>query len=243
MSSSEAPHIDCDDTYWESVARTSWGAYTTEIEERALLKAHQLAGEPSTGLEIGAEGGRWSRRLTDMGWSMICTDINEDSVATCKKRIPTADCIHVSPDDTRIPCESERIGLLLCIEVGPVMQADWFVGEASRVLRDRGLVVGVFWNLWSLRGLFVHVKSLLGASHGLDWYRLPYAPWRRKLLDSGYSILHEEGFCWFPFSRNSNSTLVPHVVRLEQGLGLRRLASISPWVVFIARKMPEVSSR
>ena len=199
--------------------------------------AHDLFKEPGIGLEIGAEGGRWSMLLTDLGWSMICTDINESTLSMCKKRIPTANCILVKPDENTLPCESESVGLMLCIEVPPVMQADWFVREASRVLQNDGILVGVFMNRLSFRGIYVHMSSFF--KRGYDYYKLIYPSWRMQLLCRGYSMCYEEGFCWFPFNRTSNSVLVPYFVRLEKWLGLHKLVFISPWIVFIAKKTSE----
>ena len=227
-------HFGHDNTYWEKVATTRWGAYVTDIEKRAILMAHDLSGKPATALEVGAEGGRWSKLLADLGWSILCTDIDGKSLALCKKRMPTANCILVRPDENKLPCESGSVGLLLCIEVAPVIQADWFAGEAFRVLQNDGLLVGVFWNRLSLRGYFSHMRSTLKGD--FDWYKISYPLWRRMLLSSGYSLLYEEGYCWLPFGRASNSIFVPFFVRLEKYLGLRKLASISPWIVFIAQK-------
>jgi hypothetical protein len=223
-----------DSTYWERVARTRWGSYISEIEKRAILRAHALCRKPSTALEIGCEGGRWSKLLPDLGWNMVCTDVDENALRTCKKRIPTANCILVNPDERTLPCASESVRLLLCIEVGPIMEVDWFINEASRVLKNDGLIVGVFWNLLSVRGLFAHIKASLTGN--FDYYQQPYVSWRNNLLNRGYHILCEEGFCWFPFSRASNSILIPYFASLEKKLGLHRLAVISPWIGFIAQK-------
>lgn len=223
-----------DTTYWEKVASTRWGASIIDIEKRVILKAHDLSRKPATALEIGAEGGRWSKLLKELGWSMICTDTNEKTLAICKRRIPTANCILVRPDENKLPCESESVSLLLCIEVAPVIQADWFISEAFRVLQNDGLIVGVFWNLLSFRGFFVHTRSYF--TDNFDYYKLSYHSWRMKLLCIGYSILYEEGYCWFPFRRASNSVFVPYFVCLEKWLGLRKLVSISPWIIFIAKK-------
>ena len=223
-----------DTTYWEKAASTKWGAYITDIEKRALLKAHDLSRKPATALEIGADGGRWSRLLTDLGWSMVCTDVDGKALATCQKRIPTANCILVRPNENTLPCESESLSLLLCIEVAPVIQSNWFASEAFRVLRNDGLIVGVCWNVLSFRGFYCHMTSSLVG--GFDFYKLSYHSLRRKLSCSGYSIVYEEGYCWFPFRRASSSVLVPCCVRLEKWLRLRKLVLISPWIVFIAQK-------
>lgn len=110
-------------THWEKVAGTRWGTYITGVEKRAILKAHDLSGEPKTAIEIGCESGRWSKLLTDLGWNMICVDIDEAVLKICHKKIPTANCILVNQNDNKLPCVSESVRLLLCIEVAPVIRA------------------------------------------------------------------------------------------------------------------------
>jgi len=165
---------------------------------------------------------------------MICTEINPEAIAIYKKRMPKTECILVQPDDKRLPCESESLGLVLCLEVAPVMQAYWFVDECFRVLKNDGLLVGVFWNLLSFRGLIMHMYASF--TENFDYYKIAYPFWRRKLFMKGFRMLHEEGCCWFPFRRDSNSVFVPYLIWLEKVLGLRKLAAASPWIVFIAQK-------
>ena len=221
-------------TYWETVAQTRWGSYLSGIEKKAIYKAHRLLKKPTKALEIGAEGGRWSRLLSDLGWTMTCTDINEKTLAICKERIPTANCILVKANDNTLPCESESLSLVLCIEVPPAIQAKWFPYETFRVLQKDGLIVGVFWNRFSLRGLIAHIKSIFTGS--FDYYKFSYLFWKKRVQCGGFTFIHEEGYCWFPFSRTSNSAMVPFFVSLEGFLGLRKLPLISPWVVFVAQK-------
>ena len=226
--------LDGELTYCEKIATTKWGTYTSEVVRGAILEAHRLAKTPTTAIDIGCEGGRWSKLLSTLGWNLICTDIDEDALAICRKRLPAAKCVLVSPDDSTIPAENETIGLLLCLEVGPVLQADWFIDEALRVLRKKGLVVAIFYNRMSLRGSFVHLKYALRGR--VDWYRFSYEPWKSKFCNSGFNMIREEGMCWFPFRPGSNSALVPAATHLERTLGLRRLVNLSPWILFIAEK-------
>jgi hypothetical protein len=120
------------------------------------------------------------------------------------------------------------------MEVAPVIQADWFISESFRVLQNDGIIVGVFWNLFSFRGFLAHTRSYFTGN--FYFYKISYNSWRMKLLSGGYSIFFEEGCCWFPFWRASNSIFIPAFVNLEKWIGLRKLASISPWIVFIAKK-------
>jgi SAM-dependent methyltransferase len=221
-------------TLWETVAATRWGHYTTEVVQDLVSAACALAGPPGAALEVGCEGGRWTRMLARKGWSMTCTDVDATSLAICQDRIPGANCILVSPDATRLPCENGSVRMLLCLEVFSVMDSDWFASEASRVLDDQGVLVGVTLNRRSARGAFVRLKEYLRRES--RFYNASYPEWRRRMGDGGFDIVLERGYCWFPFRRASNSLLVPGCVWLERRLGLSRLPSLSPWVAFVARK-------
>jgi SAM-dependent methyltransferase len=221
-------------TRWERAATTKWGAYISDAEERAILHGHALSGEPGTALDIGCEGGRWARVLTDLGWRMICSDINREALAICQKRLPEATCILRQPEENTLPCASGSVGLFLCIEVSPIIEADWFFSEASRVLKRGGLIVVVYWNLLSFRGLFSHARALLAG--GLDFYTTAYFARKKVAKKNGFRVVYEDGFCWFPFRRESNSLLIPFVISLEKQLGLRRLVAFSPWVVTVLQK-------
>jgi SAM-dependent methyltransferase len=221
---------------WEKVATTSSAVrYTSEIEKACILKAHSLSSNPSTALEVGCEGGRWSRLLSDLGWKLICTEVDQPSLNICKSRIPKAKCILVNPDDTMLSCDTESVDLILCIEVPPVIIANWFVDEVSRVLRKEGLIVGVFWNRRSWRGLIHHALAHLRGDDA--FYKLSYPAWRTKFCKNGFDLAEEVGMCWFPFGRKSNSPLIPLAARLERLLGLNRLTRFSPLIVFIAKKL------
>jgi hypothetical protein len=135
--------------------------------------------------------------------------------------------------------EDGSMGLILLIEVQPVVESSWFPREANRVLGSDGVIVGVSWNRASLRGL---MWRALGQQKNLKpeddegYYGTPYLSQKQRFLDAGFSFIHELGFCWSPFSRRSDSPLIPPCVALERLSGLRRVVRWSPWVVFIARK-------
>ena len=221
--------------FWEEVATARWGQYLSEAERRHILSAAKLLPEPDVALEIGAEGGRWGELLSDLGWQMICTDVREDSLAVCQQRLPEAICVCVDPNDEELPCGTNSTQLLLCIEVHEVLECDWFVSEASRVLDNQGVLVGVFQNLFSWRGGVKRFMPL--REDGIVDYRVSYSGWRKKMIRQGFEFVAEEGLCWFPFSRHSNSSLIPFFVELESRLGLRRLPTLSPWIVFTAKKV------
>ena len=223
-------------TFWERAATTKWGRYVSHIEEGAILKAASLAGKPAQALEIGCDGGRWSRLLSDSGWQMTCIDVDPKTLAVCQRKMPTAKCILSSPQDETIPCKADSTSLLLCVEVAPVIQSHWLLPEACRVLRENGILVGVFWNRTSVRGFAWRIKHRLVPDTGAVFYSRPYSDWRKDLVRAGFQLVHEEGFCWSFFGRESNSPLIPLFTRLERLLQLHRMTAFSPWIVFIARK-------
>jgi len=221
-------------TPWEKVATTRWGTYVSRLEKQAILDAQALAGPPSSALEIGCEGGRWSRLLTDLGWSMTCIDVNPVALAEVRRKIPNAECIQTTPDAKTIPRESKSVSLLLCIEVAPVIFSDWFLPEARRVLKDNGVLLSVVWNKTSIRAL---LSRICPSSDPDSFYKRSYREWKRGLLQSGFRSVRDRGMCWAPFGRSSNSALIPLFTSLEAVLGMRRIIRFSPWVVSIAQKV------
>ena len=232
-------------TYTEkSGLTTRWGRYLTEVEQRAVTQALKLRSVPTDALEVGCQGGRWSDMLVRRGWRVTCTDVDEPVLRGAQERLPTARCILVQPDDQTIPCESGSADLLLCIEVVPVIHSDWFVSEADRVLRPGSVLVGVFLNRRSIRGLFVLLREKFKVRPTVDAafiYSKSYKNFKRELQGRGFEFVFERGFCWPPFSRDSHSPLIGICTFVERMLGLQRLPGLSPWVVFTARKLAKDS--
>ncbi len=242
-------------TRWERIGETTtWGRYLADIERRTIMRAENLLGKVGKALEAGCGGGRWSKLLADRGWDLTCVDVDADALALCQRRIPTAKCVLASPRDECLPCGDAAIDLLLCIEVVPVIESAWFVRETRRVLIDGGLLVGVFINAHSLRGVASRRKEhLRGREEHARFYRASYGSFKEQLTESGFKVLDEESFCWGPFRRDSNSPFVPLWSRMERALHLNRVVMKGPWVAFIASKgvtasdsthaAPQVSSR
>jgi SAM-dependent methyltransferase len=221
---------------YEQRALTRWGRYLAGVEQQAVLAAHRHAAAPSVLLDVGAGEGRWSQLLSGLGWRAICTDVNERSLAICQSRLADATFILVDGNAEALPVSDGSVDLILCIEVFSVMPTPWFRREIARALRPSGLLVGVFSNKYSLRGMFKRTVYKLTGSVGLDYYRFGYGTWKASLRRRGFEMLQERGICWMPFSRSSNSPLIGPLVALERWLGLGRFPDVSPWIVFVARK-------
>lgn len=224
---------------WENYnEKYPYGRYLSEIEGRAIRFALAQAQHPSAALEIGSEAGRWSAMMAQQGWQMTCTDVSSEALAICQQRIPTARCVLVQPADDTLPCETGSQGLVLCMEVGQVIQSHWILGEVDRVLAPGGLFVGFYWNSRSPRGLAYKYIPSLRAKQNVSYFTWPitYLQWRRQLREAGFTMLREEGAGWIPFRRFGMSSLVPLAARIEQVVGLRRAVGVSPVTIFVARK-------
>lgn len=230
-------------THWERAALSGWGRYITEIERREICAGADMALQPKRAIEVGCEGGRWSKMLADAGWSMTCIDVDANTLASCRAKVPAAECILVRPEDTQIPAGTSAFSLLLCIEVAPVIHSNWFCSEAARVLQPGGIFVGVAWNKNSLRGSMARARHRSAGVRDSFYYKESYASFRSRLVGSGFALRREIGFCWGPFGRMSNSPLIPIATAFEKNSGLRNLPRLSPWVVFIAEKISSQSQQ
>jgi len=84
--------------------------------------------------------------------------------------------------------------------------------------------------------LQARVRFQMNPRADADFYSRSYPAWRRTIQGTGFRLVYEEGFCWSPFGRSSNSPLIPVFVQMERLLGLRHFTAISPWIAIIAQK-------
>jgi SAM-dependent methyltransferase len=220
------------------MAQTRYGRYADGVE--SMMMRCVLAQCPKSGvlLDVGCEGGRWSKVFADRGWQIIATDVDTRALQICQSRIPSARCMLSDPDSRRLPAGDESIDVALCIEVGPVIHTDWAVSEFARILKQGGRLVGVCWNRTSWRGVLYHNMSALrrpGSSRSVG-YPIPYKDFRREMIEHGFRFERELGYAWGPFRRSSNSTFVSMWAVFERFSGLQRLISGAPMVAFVAQK-------
>jgi len=225
-------------TFWEEAAQTRWGRYLSSAE-KAALEAAASSVRPGTSLEIGCDGGRWSQLLAALGWSTICVDVREEAVELCRSRIPSARCLLVKSDDSSFPVVDSSVDLLLVYEVPHVTTTPWFISEAVRVLGPDGMLVCTISNPASIRAAVYRAwMSVSEARRRWPVYQGPsFKRVRRDLEENGFHVLLQEGLGWAPFSRRSESRLIPYCTWIERLVGLRRLVRFSPLVIVVARKM------
>jgi SAM-dependent methyltransferase len=234
---------------WERLmAQTRYGRYADGVE--STMMRYVLAQHPTPGVlfDVGCEGGRWSKVFADCGWQILATDVDSGVLRVCQSRIPSARCVLADSQSRRLVAENDSIDIALCIEVGPVIHADWAVSEFSRVVKRGGRLVGVCWNRASWRGFLYHnVPSLRSSgSNPMVGFPIKYQNFRRQMIENGFRFEKELGYAWGPFRRSSNSLPVSLWATLERLSGLQHFISAAPMIAFVAQKIgpavPEISA-
>jgi SAM-dependent methyltransferase len=219
---------------WDQINQARWGQYLSALEERIVQHALEMCSHPGIVADIGCGSGRWSAMAAKSGWQPICLDVDTQVLDVCRSHVPSADCRLLDPAWTALPVSTGGANAVFCVEVFNVMGQERLTREVARILAPRGLFVGVFGNLLSWRGLVAQLA--LKGSKQRGYYPNSYGAWRREMQAREFQFLHEEGYGWAPFTRASDSPLIPFSTRLEEQLGLRRWKLLSPWVMFIAQK-------
>jgi SAM-dependent methyltransferase len=226
---------------WERLMiETRYGRYADRVErsmiEHLLVCSHQ----PGVLLDVGCEGGRWSKAFVDRGWQIIATDVDMKSLEACQRRIPQARCVVADSSGDQLPAKDESIDAALCIEVAPVIHSTWAAKEFARVLKPGAPLAGVCWNRGSWRGFLYHRAPSLRStgSHPLIGFPIRYIDFRKQMTACGFSFERELGYAWGPFRRTSNARLVTVSGAFERWSGLQHWISLAPMVAFVCRKLP-----
>jgi len=221
------------------MAQTRYGRYADRVESKMMSYVLEHCPGPGVLLDVGCEGGRWSKLFADRGWQITATDIDPRALQVCQLRIPRARCVLVDPKSHRLAAKSDSIDVALCIEVGPVIHTDWAVAEFSRVLKRGGRLVGVCWNRSSWRGfLYHHLPSLRSSgSDPLVGFPIRYKSFRAQMIKKGFRFEKQLGYAWGPFRRTSNSLSVSLWAAFERYSGLQHVISSAPMIAFVGQKL------
>lgn len=219
--------------YWQRVALTRMGVYVTRVEEQFLEVAlSELQGD-SVLLDVGAGSGRLEFVLLRSAERVIATDVNRGDLELMEndERLGR---VHVGVHPS-LPVQSESVQAVVAIEVPAASDKEWFKAECRRIVRPGGHIVVSVHNSRSYKGLWHAIRAGAREGRGEKWARLYY---QKSLSDhegawraAGFRIVDRGGLYWAPLSRTSNSRWVGVISVIERLFGLRRLCSISPWVL------------
>ena len=235
--------IAADEYYWDAVARTAMGRYVTAIESSFIEQAiNQLARPPAVAVDAGAGSGRVTRVLAARAGHVIATEAKEELIAPLSKIAPNVTPQLVSSESVALPLQDESVDIVIAIEAAALTHSPEFHRECARVLRPGGVLVLTLQNRASWKGLLARLRrGHYRAEHGATYYAWSFADLKRGLGDAGFRVTRAMGLNWLPFMRDSDNGLIGPLSTVERALGLRKLASVSPWVLVAARREVEHS--
>jgi len=210
-----------EETHWEKAAKTRMGKYLTRIETDFIFNSIKPS-QTCTIMDVGTEAGRFSSLASDKNAAVIGIDI--DSYGLKRLKLKTKNVAVIQADARKIPLKDHTFDAIFMIEVlDYISDLDEAFAECHRTLKSNSTLILSFGNKRSL-------KSQLRKLHGKS-YRHSYNRVMQSLSKTGFSVVRKMGYSWLPFGRTSESRLVPFLAILEKIFALRRIPSLSPWVI------------
>jgi ubiquinone/menaquinone biosynthesis C-methylase UbiE len=214
------------ETHWEKAAKTKMGKYLTRVETSFILKEIDTS-KLNLVIDVGAEAGRFSLLTANANVSVIGIDIDSYSLRRLKQKndgIPV-----IQADARKIPLKDGTFDAVLMIEVlDYIPQTNEALTECNRILKPKSSLILSFGNQSSAKA---KLRQLKGKT-----YMHSYDQVIRTLRDSGFAVFSKTGYNWIPLGRISESPLIPFLAGLEKIFGLRKIPSLSPWVIVHAKK-------
>jgi hypothetical protein len=139
------------------------------------------------------------------------------------QRVSSLGLVHVSQYPS-LPFLSGTVDVVVTIEVPAASEEEWFMAESARVLRPGGSVICSMYNRASC-------KKLLRKAEDRRYYRMSVSEQRKRWAAAGFRLERAHGFYWLPFTRASDSSLVPLLSLLEWPLRLGIFGRVSPWTM------------
>jgi ubiquinone/menaquinone biosynthesis C-methylase UbiE len=215
-----------EETHWEKAAKTRMGKYLTRLETDFInsqinpAKTHVI-------LDVGAEAGRFSSMETNGKATVLGLDLDSYSLKRLKLKNQTVSVIQA--DARKIPLKNELFDAVFMIEVlDYIPELTTAFEECSRILKPGAPFIVSFGNQSSFKA---KLRQLGGKS-----YMHSYKSVMKGLSKTGFKVSKKMGYSWLPFGRMSDSGLVPLMAGAERLFGLRRIPSLSPWVIVCAVK-------
>jgi 2-polyprenyl-3-methyl-5-hydroxy-6-metoxy-1,4-benzoquinol methylase len=222
---SQTPAVT-EETHWEKAAKTRMGKYLTRLETDFISKAINPS-ETAMVIDVGAEAGRFSLNAADSNIAVNAIDI--DAYSLRRLKLKNRNVTVLQADARKIPFKSDSLDGVIMVEVlDYIPQLDQALGECWRVLKPGSPLVLSFGNQASLKARF---RGLSGKSYTHSYRKVLCC-----LSDTGFAVNAKLGYSWLPVGRTSQSRLVPLLAGAEKVFLLRRIPSLSPWVILRASK-------
>jgi cyclopropane fatty-acyl-phospholipid synthase-like methyltransferase len=195
--------------------------FTNEFE---FIKKHIAPGKKV--LDIGGGSGRFAIPLMELGYDVTVVDKSSDALEILQNRSRAIKCINSDFMNAEIDDQYDN---LIAIEV--IYYFDnysAFFKKVSGLMKKGGKCILMVENPNSPRYYFRKIKKNI-----LDIYH-PEQISRLKLLleQTGLKIEAVNGFNWVPLSVSSDSILVDAFAKIESTLGLGKIKSISPLLMY-----------
>jgi ubiquinone/menaquinone biosynthesis C-methylase UbiE len=210
-----------EETHWEKAAKTRMGKYLTQIETDFIFKSITPS-QTCTIMDVGTEAGRFSSIASDKNATVIGIDL--DSYGLRRLKLRTKNVGVIQADARKLPMKDHIFDAIFMIEVlDYIPDLDETFAECYRTLKSNSTLIVSFGNKRSL-------KSQLRKLHGKS-YMHSYNRVMQSLSKTGFSVVRKMGYSWLPFGRTSESRFIPFLAMLEKIFALRRIPSLSPWVI------------
>jgi ubiquinone/menaquinone biosynthesis C-methylase UbiE len=210
-----------EETHWEKAAKTRMGKYLTQIETDFIFKSITPS-QTCTIMDVGTEAGRFSSIASDKNATVIGIDL--DSYGLRRLKLRTKKVGVIQADARKLPMKDHTFDAIFMIEVlDYIPDLDETFAECHRTLKSNSTLIVSFGNKRSL-------KSQLRKLHGKS-YMHSYNRVMQSLSKTGFSVVRKMGYSWLPFGRTSESRFIPFLAMLEKIFALRRIPSLSPWVI------------
>lgn len=212
--------------FWETAAKTRMGAYLTSVEVKFFLDSIDFAKCTLVG-DIGAGAGKFSLIAKQKKSDVTAMDVDLKGLKRLKLKNKHVNV--VLSDAKKIPLKEDVLAAAFIIEVlDYIPELETVLAECRRILKNGGSLVFSFGNKSSLKSKFRQLRG--------KYYMHSYSKVVESLEKARFRIIKKEGFNWLPFNRTSESRLISLSVRVEKLFRLRKIPSLSPWVLIHAVK-------
>lgn len=227
--------------YFDHDVATVAGQYLTQIEQRFMQECLMLHLSKSAVIfDAGGGSGRFAIPIYRNGYRVIVEETDPLPLKILRNREPAIPLILLDSKVKHLSIKRSSVDCVLCIEVPPLTESDWFFSECNRILKQNGIIIFTTHNRYSYKGFYK--KFVLNEdSSKYHWEKLHYASSfqqiKLRLKNADFKLTKAKGYNWLPASRASNNKLIPYFALIEKLLRLDLLFSLSPWIIIEARKI------